>query len=58
VVDETIINVLTAQMCGTGGNLDFEDTLLNGRETDIVGSSTEIKKENIALASDETVGDG
>jgi hypothetical protein len=60
VVDETVIKVLTTQMGVTGGGLDFEDTLLDGKERDIEGSSAEIENEDIALARDllvKTVGD-
>lgn len=46
-------------MSVTGGGLDLEDTLLNGQERHIEGSSSEIECEDVALALDllvETVG--
>ena len=61
VGDETVVEVLTTQVGITSCGLDLEDTLLDGQEGDIEGSSTEIEDENVTLASDllvETVGNG
>lgn len=48
-------------MSVTGSGLDLEDTLLNGQERDIEGTTTKIEDENVALALDllvKTVCDG
>ena len=61
VVNETVVEIFTTQVSVTSGGFDFEDTLFNGQKGDIEGSSTEIKDEDVTLASDllvETVGDG
>ena len=61
VVDETVVEVLTTQVCVAGSCLNLEDTLFNGQEGHIEGSSTEIEDEDIALAGGllvEAVGDG
>jgi hypothetical protein len=61
VVDEAVVEILTSQVGVTGGGLDLEDTLLNGQEGDIEGSSSEIEDEHVPLTLDflvETVGDG
>ncbi|KAJ6447406.1 hypothetical protein C8R47DRAFT_469881 [Mycena vitilis] len=47
VVDKTVVKVLTTQVSGTGGGLDLEDTLLDGEERHIEGSSTEIEDEDV-----------
>ena len=57
----TVIEILTTKVSITSGGLDFEDTLLDGQERDIEGSSTEIEDEDVALALRllaETAGDG
>lgn len=59
VVDETVVKVLTTQVSVTGSGLDFEDTLFDGQEGDIEGTTTEIEDENVALTVGllvETVG--
>ena len=59
--DETVVEVLTTKVSVTSGGLDLEDTLLDGQERHIEGSSTEIENENVALADGllvKTVGDG
>ena len=61
VVDETVVEVLATQMGVTGSRLDLEDTLLNGQERHIEGTTTKIEDEDVALALDllvETIGDG
>ncbi|KUI67228.1 NAD-specific glutamate dehydrogenase [Cytospora mali] len=60
VVDETVVEVLTTQMSVTGGRLDLEDTLLDGQQGHIEGTTTQIEDEDVALALDllvETVSD-
>ena len=61
MVDETVVEVLTTKVSVTSGGLDLEDTLLDGKERNIEGSSTEIEDEDVTLASGllvKTVGDG
>ena len=60
VVDKSIVEVLTTQVSVTGGGLDLEDTLLNGKERNIEGTTTKIEDEDVSLTLDllvETVGD-
>jgi hypothetical protein len=52
VVDETVVEVLTAQMCVTGGGLDLENAFLDGQERHIDCTSAQVKDENIAFAND------
>jgi hypothetical protein len=61
VVDQAVVEVLTTQVSVSGGRLDFKDTLFNGQEGDIEGTTTEIEDENIALANSllvKTIGNG
>jgi hypothetical protein len=61
VVNKTVVEVLTTQVSVTGSRLDLEDTLLDGEERDIEGTTTKIKDEDVALTLDllvETVGNG
>uniref|UniRef100_A0A7S3NEG7 NAD-specific glutamate dehydrogenase n=1 Tax=Aureoumbra lagunensis TaxID=44058 RepID=A0A7S3NEG7_9STRA len=61
VVDQTVVEVLTTQVSVTGSGLDLEDTLLNGEERDIEGTTTKIEDQDVALALNllvETVGNG
>ena len=61
VVDETVIEVLTTQVSVTGCGLDLEDTLLDGEERNIEGTTTKIEDEDVALTLNllvETVGNG
>lgn len=61
VVNETVVEVLSAQVSVTGGRLDLEDTLLNGKEGNIECSTTQIEDEDVALTLSllvKTVGDG
>lgn len=61
VVDETVIEVLATQVGVTGSGLDLEDTLLDGEERNIEGTTTKIEDENVLLTLlllVKTVGDG
>jgi hypothetical protein len=61
VVDETVVEVLTTQVSVTGSRLDLENTLLDGEERDIEGTTTKIEDEDVALTLDllvKTVGNG
>ena len=61
MVDQTVVKVLTTQVSVTGSRLDLEDTLLNGKERNIEGTTTEIEDEDVALALNllvETVSNG
>ena len=44
VGDETVVEVLATKVSVTSGRLDLEDTLLDGQERHIEGSSAEIKE--------------
>jgi len=58
-VDKVVIEIFTTEMGVTVGGLNFEDTVLNGEEGDIEGTTTEIEDENGFLLLDlfvETVG--
>ena len=61
VVNEAVVEVLTTQVSVTGGRLDLEDTLLNGKERDIESATTKIEDEDVALTLNllvKTVGNG
>ncbi|CRK20667.1 hypothetical protein BN1723_002635 [Verticillium longisporum] len=62
VVDETVVEVLATQRRRSRAiYLDLEDTVLNGQERHIEGTTTEIEDEDVALTLDllvETVSDG
>ena len=61
MLEKVVVKVLTTQVGVTGSGLDLEDTLLDGQEGDIEGSSAEIEDEDVALTSGllvKTVGDG
>ena len=61
VVDETVVEVLTTQVSVTGSGLDLEDTLLDGQEGDIEGTTTQVEDKDVALTLGllvKTVGDG
>ena len=61
MVHKTVVEVLTSQVGVTSSGLDLEDTLLNGEERNIKGSTTKIEDENVALTLNllvETVGNG
>ena len=50
VLDESVIEIFTTEVSITGSGLDLEDTVLNGEEGDIEGTTTEIEDENVLLA--------
>ena len=50
MVHKTVVEVLTTQVSVTSGRLDLEDTLLNGQEGNIEGTTTQIENENVTLA--------
>jgi len=59
-VDKNIVEILTTEMGVTVSGLDLEDTVLNGEEGDIEGTTTEIEDENVLLTLSlfvETVSD-
>lgn len=61
VVDQTVVEVLTTQVSVTSGRLDLEDTLLDGQERNIEGTTTEIEDQDVSLALNlliKTVGNG
>ena len=61
VVDKTVVKVLTTKVSVTSSGLDLEDTLLNGKERDIEGTSTKIEDEDVLLTLlllVKTVGNG
>jgi hypothetical protein len=61
MVDKTVVEVLSTQMSVTCSRLDLEDTLLNGEERNIEGTTTEIEDEDVALANGllvKTIGNG
>jgi len=49
VVNKSVVEILTTQMSVTSSGLHLEDTLLNGQEGDIEGSSSQIEDEDVAL---------
>ena len=61
VVDKAVVKVLTTKVSVTSSGLDLENTLLNGKERDIEGTSTKIENENVLLTLlllVKTVGNG
>ena len=61
VVDETVVKVFTTKVSVTSGGLDFEDSLLNGQERNIEGTTTQVEDEDVALTLGllvKTVGNG
>jgi hypothetical protein len=52
VVDKTVVEVLTTQVSVTGGGLHLENTLLDGQEGHIEGSSSEIEDKDVTLTND------
>jgi hypothetical protein len=61
VVNQTVVEVFTTQVSVTGSGLDLEDTLLNGKERNIEGTTTKIEDKDVALTLNllvETVGNG
>lgn len=61
MVDQPVVEVFTTQVSVTSGRLDLEDTLLNGQEGDIKGTTSQVEDENVALTLGllvKTVGNG
>jgi len=61
VVHKTVVKVLTTKVRVTGCGLDLKDTLLNGQEGNIKGTTTQVENEDVALALRllvKTVGNG
>ena len=50
VVDQALVEVLSAQVGVTGSGLDLKDSLLNGQQGHIEGATTQVKDENVALS--------
>ena len=59
VVDDTLVEVLTTKVSVTSGSENLEDTVLNGEERDIEGTTTEIVDNDLTLTLGlvKTVGD-
>jgi hypothetical protein len=58
-IDESVVEIFSTQMGVSVGGLNFEDTILNGEDRDIEGTTTEIEDEDIAFSGSvfvETVG--
>lgn len=51
VVDDTVIEIFTTKMGITSGSQDLEDTIIDGQEGDIEGSSSEIVDDDLAFAT-------
>ena len=49
VVDDSVIEIFTTQVSVTIGGLNFEDTVFNGKEGNIEGTTTKIENEDVAL---------
>jgi hypothetical protein len=47
--DESVIEIFSTEMGVTVGSLDLEDTVLNGEEGDIEGTTSEIEDEHVSL---------
>jgi len=61
VVHKTVIKVFTAQVRIASSGLDLKDTLLDGQERDIKGTTTQIEDEDVSLTLRllvQTVGNG
>jgi hypothetical protein len=61
MVNETVVEVLTTQMGITGGGLDLEDALFDGKERHIESATTQVEDQNVALTLSllvETISDG
>jgi len=61
VVDESVVEIFTAQVSVTSSGFDLEDTIFNGEDGDIEGSTAKIEDEDVSLGADllvKTVGDG
>ena len=61
MVDESVVEIFTAQMSVTSSGFDLEDTIFNGEDGYIEGSAAKIEDEDVSLGADllvETVSDG
>ncbi|KAL7278603.1 LOW QUALITY PROTEIN: hypothetical protein ACG7TL_007604 [Trametes sanguinea] len=60
VVDDTVVEVLTTKVSVTGGSQHLEDTVVDGEQGDIEGTTTKIVDNDLRLAAllVKTVGDG
>jgi len=61
VVDESVVEIFTTQVSVTSSGFDLEDTIFNGEDGDIEGSTAKIEDEDVSLGADllvKTVGDG
>ena len=61
MVDESVVEIFTAQVSVTSSGFDLEDTIFNGEDGDIEGSTAKIEDEDVSLGADllvKTVGDG
>ena len=50
-VDKTVVKVLTTKVGVSSGGLHLEDTLLNGQERHIEGTTTQVEDEHILLTN-------
>jgi len=48
-VDESVVEIFTTEMGVSVGSLDLENTVLNGEEGDIEGTTTEIEDEHVSF---------
>jgi len=48
-LDESVVEIFSTEMGVTVGSLDLEDTVLNGEEGDIEGTTSEIEDEHVSL---------
>ena len=51
VVNDTVIEILTTQVSVTSGGQDLKDTVVDGEEGDIEGTTTEIVDDDLRLAA-------
>ena len=51
VVDHAVVEVLAAEVGVSGGGLDLEDALLDGKEGDVEGTSAEVEDEDVLLVA-------
>jgi len=60
VLDDTVIEIFSSQVGITSGGQNLEETVFNGEERNIKGTSTEIVDDNLAFITllVETVGEG